>query len=552
MAGAYTPISYVQVAGSGTPSSTGTQITATYSNASQISLGDTLIAVVRNGGSTAICQTASDTSGNTWVRDAYVFSIAAPGLAIMRTYVTNSISAGGGSNSVQFNLTDNNGISTSANYRYAYIYHFKGISSNPLDQVINGYGVSSPLTTPGFSSPAAKTSSLILIAAAVAGSTTSTTWGSGSNLTPSVWTGPLNGTSMANAAYYLPGTSGTDGIGAITKWTWSSSSYTSNYIEISYLPSTISILGSISESVTDTDTNESSAGIVITTSSLTTSHSSSGNTTTESVTGATILETISSVNNAESGVQALVGQPINIIGNIIGNYISSSNITSNLSTNEETKNTNTQTNATLNGSLLSSKIDNNITISNIIFNVVGSISSLLGFTTQQSSNSNVSGNVKQSIEAKSNPTAKSFISSIISASANTYNLIRKSTITKRINILESTMVNASKFKAIIIDISTIVSITNSKQRIKIILIKVNSRLNYVRNITKNIFLKIQDMFSHTQQLITNDWSLPEKLDPTDFAEANETEEFVEPTSTDFDYSLDENLDPPDAGVANGT
>ena len=176
--------------------------------------------------------------------------------------------------------------------------------------------------------------------------------------------------------------------------------------------------------------------------------------------------------------------------------------------------------------------------------------------TESSSGSSTTSSISQSPDLNissstisSQVSSKASVQSNISINGNVYNSRVQQTIFKTIIIPAIGIMTSFKYRAKAIYIVVNSSVTYSKTRIRQILISVQSNITTGRRITKKIILSIKDIFSHKQQLLTDNWSLPDELEPEDFSIADESEEFVPPTNTTFDYAQDELLDPPDVGIS---
>ena len=83
-------------------------------------------------------------------------------------------------------------------------------------------------------------------------------------------------------------------------------------------------------------------------------------------------------------------------------------------------------------------------------------------------------------------------------------------------------------------------------------IKAKIRLvNPSRQLVKTIYIRAIGTVSHDQTYNSDNWSLPNDQDPTDFAITDEVEEFVPPMSTTYDYALDDDQDPVDFNITEG-
>ena len=304
-----------------------------------------------------------------------------------------------------------------------------------------------------------------------------------------------------------------------------------------------------SSAIADSIGTETTVGIETTGTYLTTAHGSSGTSTTETVTGATVVETATDVNNAISGVQALVGQPINMLGSTSVSSTGEGVPVVSISSIESMSSSTQTTSSTAIGSSIQTNADTTSTIRNTVVSLFSSMYSVLrpsnvGQATSQSVNSIISSTAYTNAQASTN----SIVGSTISSTLGVTRMNASRRVFKTMSVLATSYLTktTSRAKPVVFMVST--TLTVSRQRLKKILFAVVSRLTQKRRITKDLSIKSQDLFSHLQTYTPGGWSIPDDSDPNDFAIADEQEEAVPPTITTFDYAMGDSQDPTDTGV----
>jgi hypothetical protein len=151
-------------------------------------------------------------------------------------------------------------------------------------------------------------------------------------------------------------------------------------------------------------------------------------------------------------------------------------------------------------------------------------------------------------ESVSNSTLSTVISAIgqtISTSISAVGNVNRSLL-KAISIVVSSTVTLTHIRSKVIKVISTISVSTKHYRTKIISIVTNSAIKLRKSIGKTVKIKSVESFRHTQQLLTNDWSLPNDQEAKDFGESEETDQFVPPTSTTFDYYQENDQDPKDS------
>ena len=281
--------------------------------------------------------------------------------------------------------------------------------------------------------------------------------------------------------------------------------------------------------------------------------------TTDSQTGTSIISTNTIANSIIPSTEAQTG--VTIISSKIDN-ISINSTTNSSQTGRTIFSTNTITDLTdpiTDSSRIASTVSLSSNVLNQIIststNVLGSINYLFNVLNNiRNSNQITTGQpiISQAKVANNNSITDSIVQSIISAKINIKNNNISKTTLKIINVMSTGFVNVSKNKVKNIIILIPLTVTNTRKKMRQILITVNNQIGIVRSITKNILIATKNLVEHSQQLLTDNWSLPLEEDPIDFSIANESEEYVLPTDTTFDYSQDDVQNPTDFGIAEGS